>query len=67
MAVSSSVIRRVAYGEALCRLTIHFVSGRVYAYADAPPAVATGLLAAPSHGGFFNVEVRDRFAAVRLR
>lgn len=63
----SSVIRDVAYDPATRRLTVRFVTGRVYAYAEVPADVADALAVAPSQGGFFNRMIRDRFTATRVR
>lgn len=63
----SSVIESVAYDKDDRRLTVRFVTGRVYIYDDVPPAVAAGLAGADSRGRFFNEAVRDRFPFVRAR
>jgi hypothetical protein len=63
----SSVIRSVAYDAPSRRLTIHFVSGSVYAYDHVPPDVTHGLATASSKGTFFNAAIRDRFVATRVR
>jgi hypothetical protein len=44
-----------------------FHSGAVYAYAGVPEDEYEALLAAPSHGAYFNENIRDRYSAVRLR
>jgi len=63
----SSVIRSFTYDAEACRLTIRFVSGRLYIYERVPPDVARGLAEAPSSGVFFNAAIRDRFVATRVR
>ena len=60
--VSSTAIADVAYDAASHRLTIRFAHGGRYTYLDVPPAVARGLLAAPSHGRYFHDHIRDRYA-----
>jgi nitrous oxide reductase accessory protein NosL len=62
----SSVIARFDYDEAARALTVTFTTGRVYRYADVPPALVAAMRAATSKGGFFNRRIRDRFAYVRL-
>ncbi|MBU3078697.1 KTSC domain-containing protein [Sphingomonas sp. XMGL2] len=62
----SSVIRSFAYDEPARRLDIEFVSGRVYAYHDVPPAVARAMAASGSRGGYFNRRIRDRYRFTRL-
>ena len=62
----SSVIRRFRYDEASRTLTITFVSGQRYAYAEVPPDVHRRFVEAFSKGRFFAAHVRDRFAFRRL-
>jgi hypothetical protein len=57
----SSVIARIDYDATVSRLTIAFVSGRVYDYYAVPAAVADALQHAPSQGAFFNQNIRDRY------
>ena len=65
--MASSVIRDFSYDEDERRLTVRFVGGRVYVYADVPAGIAAGLATAPSQGRFFGEHVRDRFPVARLR
>jgi len=57
----SSVIRDRVYDAGTSRLTITFVTGRIYVYEDVPPRVATDFDAATSKGQFFNAHIRDRY------
>jgi hypothetical protein len=57
----SSVIRERFYDAGTARLTITFVTGRVYMYEDMPPDVAAEFDAAKSKGQFFNAHIRDRY------
>jgi hypothetical protein len=57
--VTSSAIASVGYDETTQTLEIEFVSGRVYRFLEVPPSLAQALRAAPSHGGFFNLFVRN--------
>jgi lysyl-tRNA synthetase class 2 len=43
------------------RLTVTFVTGRMYVYQDVPPHVVADFDAAMSKGGFFNAYIRDRY------
>jgi hypothetical protein len=56
----SSVIRDRVYDAGTSRLTIAFVTGRIYVYDDVPPDVAAEFDAAMSKGQFFNAQIRDR-------
>jgi hypothetical protein len=57
----STVIRDIAYNVATRQLTVTFVTGRVYAYADVPPDVHNAFRASGSKGRFFNQEIRDNY------
>lgn len=58
----SSVIVRCDYDAEARALTVQFVSGRAYRYADVSSDVVARLRAAASKGAFFNAHIRDRFA-----
>ncbi|PIB89993.1 KTSC domain-containing protein [Caulobacter sp. FWC2] len=58
----SALIKSYIYDPAGATLTIIFVSGRAYAYADAPKDVAEGLRLAFAKVEYFNKNIRDRFA-----
>jgi hypothetical protein len=63
----SSVIQTIAYETAHSRLTVTFVSGRVYEYYLVPPSVAESFRAAPSKGTFFNRHIRDQYTCREIR
>ena len=65
-AIDSEAIAQVEYESASHTLFVRFTSGEWYAYLDVPQAVFDGLLAADSKGGFFQTEVRDGYAFVKL-
>ena len=65
--VDSEAIGQAEYEAASRTLFVRFTSGDWYAYLDVPPPVFDTLLAAESKGGFFQTEVRDRYAFVRLK
>ena len=58
----SSVIRFFRYAPDTRELTVTFVGGRVYAYEDVPPEVASAFRDVRSKGTFFNQQIRDRYA-----
>jgi hypothetical protein len=64
--VASSSIRAVGYDAATHRLYVRFHSGELYAYADVPRRVHRELMAAGSVGGYFNREVRPRYACAHV-
>lgn len=63
----STVIRRFRYDTDARELTVEFVSGGIYAYADVPPDLPQRWRAAYAKGRFFAAEVRDRFPCRRVR
>lgn len=66
-AVSSSTIASIGYDRAEHVLEIEFVTGSVYRYRLVPESVHRALMAAPSHGRFFNTRIRDRYPTERIR
>ncbi|WP_375414672.1 KTSC domain-containing protein [uncultured Bradyrhizobium sp.] len=62
----SSVIRSYSYSAKKSELTITFVSGRRYVYADVPQDVFDAFRAATSKGSFFNSEIRDCYSCFQL-
>ncbi|MDR6530304.1 hypothetical protein J2800_001040 [Caulobacter rhizosphaerae] len=59
----STVIKAWAYAPERQVLTVTFVSGCVYDYADVPAEVAEGFRLAFAKGQYFNRVIRDRFRA----
>ena len=57
--VRSSVLRSVGYDQEQRVLEIEFTNGAVYQYFDVPAEVYRGLMAAESHGRYFNQHVRS--------
>jgi hypothetical protein len=57
--VRSSALRSVGYDKDSQTLEIEFTNGAVYRYSDVPPEVYRGLMAAESHGRYFNQHVRS--------
>ena len=64
--VDSEAIGRVEYEASARTLFVRFTSGDWYAYLDVAPGVFAQFEAAPSKGRFFQDEVRDRYAYLRL-
>ena len=62
----STVIKDFKYDAAHARLTITFTTGRVYEYYAVPLAAYEAMRSSFSKGTFFNREIRDQFAFVRL-
>jgi hypothetical protein len=66
--VTSTHVRSVGYEQASMTLEVEFVDGAVYEYFGVPPEVHVGLMAATSHGEYFDVHVKKagyRYARVR--
>ncbi|MBS0533495.1 MAG: KTSC domain-containing protein [Proteobacteria bacterium] len=57
----SSVVQTFVYDSEHSRLTVTFVSGRVYEYYLVPPSVAAGFRGSRSKGTYFNKFIRDRY------
>jgi hypothetical protein len=65
--VTSSVLKDVGYDPAERRLEIGFHNGYVYHYFDVPPEVYRALMAAESHGNYFNLSVKPYYRYRRIR
>lgn len=57
----SSVIADIDYEPERERLTVTFVTGRVYEYFDVPADVTASFQSAFSKGAFFNSRIRERY------
>jgi KTSC domain-containing protein len=57
----STAIANVEYDRTRQRLTVTFVTGRMYEYIDVPSEVAASFQSAFSKGTFFNSYIRDRY------
>ena len=57
----STAIRDHSYDPATSRLTVTFVTGRIYVYEDVPAVIAANFDSAGSKGRFFNAHIRDRY------
>jgi KTSC domain len=57
----SAAISNIDYDLKEKRLTVRFVTGRIYEYVDVPVEVAAAFRSAFSKGTFFNGYIRDRY------
>ena len=64
--VNSSAITAVNYNNSLGRLTVTFTGGRTYAYFDVSEQQYRNFCNADSKGRYFNQNMRDKYAYVRL-
>lgn len=56
--VSSSNLRAVGYDAATQTLRVAFISSGVYEYSGVPSSVHAGLMAASSHGSYFDAHIK---------
>jgi hypothetical protein len=57
----SSAIADIEYHPERERLTVTFVTGRIYEYVDVPSEVVASFRSAFAKGTFFNSYIRDRY------
>jgi lysyl-tRNA synthetase class 2 len=57
----STAIHDHDYDPGTSRLTVTFVTGRIYEYDEVPPDVAADFSAARSKGEFFNAHIRNHY------
>ena len=65
--LKSTVLRAVRYFERHQLLDLEFRSGAIYRYSHFPPNQYCDLLAADSHGEYFNHHILNRFTVAQLR
>jgi hypothetical protein len=63
----SSVIRAFDYDPLARRLTVAFISGRIYIYDEVPAVVAEEFRHAAAKGVFFNFNIRDKYRYREVR
>ncbi len=64
--ITSGVLRSVGYDARLRVLEAEFATGAVYRYFNVPPQKYRGLMAAASHGTYFNQNIRDEYAYMKV-
>ena len=57
----SSAIADIKYDSERERLTVTFVTGRIYEYVDVPSEVAASFRSAFAKGTFFSTYIKDRY------
>lgn len=64
--VQSSNLLEIGYDPATETLEVMFKNGGVYQYYNLPQHMYDQLMQAPSHGTFFNNEIRGHFQEARM-
>ncbi|HNX68227.1 MAG TPA: KTSC domain-containing protein [Candidatus Omnitrophota bacterium] len=64
--VKSRDIALVGYDPSTATLEIVFRMGGVYRYHEVPESVYHSLMSAPSHGTYFQKNVKNKFAYVKV-
>lgn len=64
--VKSSEIRSVGYDPSAKVLEIEFNSGGIYQYFGVPEHLYTELMAASSHGTYFNQHIKNKFSYAKI-
>ena len=65
-AVKSRDIAIVGYDAASSTLEIAFRNGGVYRYNGVPQQEYQNLMAAPSHGTYFNQNIKDKYSCTKV-
>ncbi|MEW6579566.1 MAG: KTSC domain-containing protein [Chloroflexota bacterium] len=65
--LNSSNLRAVGYDPATRTLEIEFQNGHIYQYSGVPPSSYKALMAAESHGRYFNGYIRGAFPCRQVR
>ena len=64
--VTSTDLCSVGYDPESLTLEIEFKKGAVYQYSGVPAEAYQGLMSAPSHGKYFNANIRNCYSFVRF-
>jgi len=64
--VVSAVLRSIGYDATTKTLEAELNNGKVYRYYDVPVKVYEGLMAAESHGRYFNTYIRAQYRYERV-
>jgi hypothetical protein len=64
--LKSTTLAKAEYWARTAQLLLDFRDRSRYIYFGVPNHLFTALLQAPSHGAFFNREIRNRYAYVRI-
>ena len=59
ISVSSSNLRSVGYDPSTSTLEVEFNNGGLYQYSGVPQSVHAGLMAASSHGSYFDAHIKN--------
>jgi hypothetical protein len=65
--VSSSDLESVGYDVDIQTLEVEFKNGSIYDYFNVPSEIYIGLMAAQSHGRYFNEYIKDVYQCRRAR
>ena len=66
VAVQSTEIAIVGYDTKTQTLEIAFRNGGVYQYKNVPEEIHQNLMSAPSHGIYFNQNIKDRYLGTKI-
>jgi hypothetical protein len=66
MDVDSTAISTIDYDAERAKLLVRLQSGERFVYVGVPGEVHRSFVEAPSKGGFFQAEIRDRYPFNRL-
>ena len=64
--VRSRDLALIGYDHATATLEVVFRAGGVYRYREVPESVYHGLMAAPSHGTYFQKHIKARYSYVKV-
>lgn len=65
--VLSSEIEWIGYESKRSMLQVEFIVGGTYQYDNVPPVVYQSFLTAPSHGRFFETEIKGQYSYRKVR
>ena len=65
--VLSSEIEWIGYEQKNRMLQVEFIAGGIYQYDNVPESIHQDFLNAPSHGRYFETEIKGKFSYRKVR
>ncbi len=65
--VLSTEIEWIGYEHKRSMLQVEFIAGSVYQYDNVPERIYENFLTAPSHGRFFETQIKGRYSYRKVR
>jgi hypothetical protein len=65
--VESSMLSEIGYEDSTSMLGVLFKNGSIYEYANVPSHVHSAFVAAPSHGKYFDANIKGKYVCRKIK